>query len=111
MSNSTVITIKTEEDIKEKAQELAAEMGLSLSGLLNRYLKRFVKTKSTAESIEEDGETPSPYLIRIMKQAEKDRKAGKGSPIFTSNKKLIKQDPKRYMHINDMDKWFELQGI
>src|SRR3989339_1771816 len=41
----TVINIKTDKDIKELAQKTAGDLGLSLSALINAYLRQFVRTK------------------------------------------------------------------
>ncbi len=77
--NTAVINIKTEEETKRKAQLVAAEIGVSLSSLINAFLKHLVKTKKVEFNL---GEEPSAYLIKIIKQAEKNYKAGKSSPTF-----------------------------
>ncbi len=41
----TVINIKTEKEVKFSAQKLAKEMGLSLSAVINAYLKQFLRNK------------------------------------------------------------------
>lgn len=83
--NTAAITIKVDPETKHQAQTIAERMGISLSAVINRYLKQFVKTKAKRYA----DEVPSPYLIRLMKQAEKDRKAGKGSPIFDNAEDAI----------------------
>ncbi len=84
--NTTVINIKTEPEVKEKAQRLAEEMGLSLTSVINRYLKHFVKTKSITFQVDEE---PSDYLVKMLKKSEKDIKEGKVSPGFTHAKDAI----------------------
>lgn len=73
--NTTSILIKTDPKIKEKAQEVASEMGISLTSVINRYLKHFIQTKSitftTGEAV------PSQYMIDSIKQSEEDYKAGR----------------------------------
>ena len=93
--NITTITIETDADVKVKAQKVAKELGISLTAVINRYLKYFVKTKSVTLST--DDETPNKYLQGIMKKAEKNRREGKTSPIFDNGKDAIK--------------WLEQQGI
>ena len=44
--NTAVINIKTNPSTKIKAQEIARELGFSLSALINGYLKHLVKTKN-----------------------------------------------------------------
>ena len=72
--NTAVINIKTNPIIKAKAQEVAEELGFSLSSLINGYLKHLVKTKSVHFTTSEE---PSDWLINILKENEKDKKAGK----------------------------------
>ncbi len=72
--NSAVINIKTNPIIKAKAQAVAEELGFSLSSLINGYLKHLVKTKAVHFTASEE---PSDWLIKILKENEKDKKAGK----------------------------------
>lgn len=90
---TTAIYIRTEPETKRQAQKVAKEIGMSLSGLVNTYLKQVIRTKKVEFSLEE----PSEYLIKAIKRARENRKQGKGSPIFTN--------------IEDDLKWLEKQGI
>jgi addiction module RelB/DinJ family antitoxin len=78
--NTASIFIKTEPKIKEEAQRTANELGLSLSSILNAYLRQFVKTKTVNFSVQP--ETPSAYLQGLIKQADEDLKTGNVSPKF-----------------------------
>ena len=40
-----IINIKTEKEVKENAQRLAKELGLSLSDVLNASLRNFIRTR------------------------------------------------------------------
>ncbi|HAZ28668.1 MAG TPA: hypothetical protein DCY48_02735 [Candidatus Magasanikbacteria bacterium] len=57
-----VITVKIEPEVKKKAQKVAKQLGLSLSGVVNIYLHQFIDTKSILfskrelEELEEDRE-------------------------------------------------------
>lgn len=93
--NTAIINIKTEPEIKLKAQKSAHNLGLSLSSLINGFLRQFIKTKTVTFSA--DDEIPNKHTLAIMKQAEKNRKQGKGSPIFDN--------------AEDSIKWLEKQGI
>lgn len=77
--NSAIINIKTEPSTKKQAQKIASDFGLSLSALINAYLKEVIKTRRVEFSLDEK---PSPYLVKILKKAEKNLKEGKGSPVF-----------------------------
>lgn len=82
----TVINIKADKEIKEKAQKLAQELGLPLSTIINAYLKEFVRNKevhfSTAPRM-------TPYLEGIIREARKDYKGKKNlSPVFSSAEEM-----------------------
>jgi antitoxin component of RelBE/YafQ-DinJ toxin-antitoxin module len=72
---SAVINFTAEEKIKREAQKVAKKMGLSLSMVLNNYLKHFVRTKTVVFSA--DDETPNQWLIDALKKSEADEKAGR----------------------------------
>lgn len=92
--NTAVIITKTEPEVKRRAQEIAREFGISLSSLLNAYLKQIVRSKKIEFALDE---RPSEYLVKTIKQAVEDRKKGKASPIFNTGKEAIK--------------WLKTQGI
>ena len=45
MPNKTILNIKIESDLKKQAKEVADEMGLPLSVIVNNYLRQFVKDR------------------------------------------------------------------
>ena len=47
----TVINIKTEKDVKQSAQALAEKLGLSLSAVINVYLRQFVRDRAVNVSV------------------------------------------------------------
>lgn len=93
--NTAVINIKTQPEVKAQAQRVARGLGLSLSSLINAFLKQFVKTKKVTFSL--DDEIPNKRTIAILKQAEKDYKKGNTSPAFKTGKEAVA--------------WLEKQGI
>jgi addiction module RelB/DinJ family antitoxin len=72
--NTTSILIKTDPKIKKAAQKTAEEMGISLTSVINSYLKYFIQTKSITFTINDD--VPSQYMIDSLKQSEEDFKTG-----------------------------------
>lgn len=92
--NTAVINIKTRPEVKLKAQAIAREIGVSLSSLINAYLRQFIRTKKIEFDL---GEEPSPYLIRMLKKSERDIKAGRVSPAFKTGEEAVA--------------WLEKQGI
>ena len=79
----TMINIKADKEVKESAQEVARELGMPLSTVINAFLKDFIRSRSIAFSA-----TPqmTPYLEEVLGVVEKDIKKGKKlSPVlFTS---------------------------
>ena len=84
--NSTIINIKTDPKVKSRAKKVASDLGLNLSGVLNAYLRQFIRTKSVYFSLNE--ENPSPFLMEALKQSEKQRKS-KGYYSFDNSKEAI----------------------
>lgn len=73
--NTAAIYIKTQPEVKVKAQKIAKKLGVSLSSLVEAWLRQFVKTKRVAFDTEE--ERPSKYLIESLRKSEEDIKAGR----------------------------------
>lgn len=73
--NKTIINIKTDLKIKVHAQKIAADLGLSLSGIINAYLKQLVRAKTIQFSLRHE-EIPSDYLLSVLKESERDKKKG-----------------------------------
>lgn len=82
-----VLNVRTDRRLKKDAAKVAESLGFTLSSVVNAYLRRLVKTRRVdfAESYE-----PTPYLARIIRQAEKDIKERKNlSPAFDNAKDAI----------------------
>lgn len=92
--NTAVISTKIDPQTKKRAQEVARELGIPLSVVIKATLKQFIKTKTVEFSARD--ERPSPYLIRTIKQSEKDWKKGRVSPTFDNPEDAIAwlNDPK-----------------
>lgn len=84
---TTAIYVRTDPEIKTKAQKVAKELGFSLSSLMNAWLRQLIKTKTITFSTVD--ETPNVYLKSLMRQAKEDLKAGKASPSFDNAKDAI----------------------
>ena len=73
--NTAVINVNP--TIKKQAQGIAAEIGVSLSTIVNKLLRQFVATK-----IVQKPEVPSSFLKKALKESKADIKAGRVSPSF-----------------------------
>jgi addiction module RelB/DinJ family antitoxin len=78
--DTAVINIRVDQKTKLKAQDVAENLGLSLSAVINGFLKMLIRTKRVEFDI--NNEEPSEYLIQSLKQSKADYKAGRVSPAF-----------------------------
>ncbi len=82
----TVINVKTDKDVKKHAQEVAGELGLSLSAVINAYLRQFVRNKEVHFTM---APRMSPELEEFLGHVEEDiRKNRNLSGPFSSKKEL-----------------------
>ncbi|MDA8026776.1 MAG: type II toxin-antitoxin system RelB/DinJ family antitoxin [Actinomycetota bacterium] len=75
----TVISVKIDSEIKEAAQEVAKSAGLTLSALVNAYLRQVVATRRIEFYV---AEPMSPHLESLIAEVEKDLLGGKASRAF-----------------------------
>jgi len=84
----TVINIKTNSNVKKSAQKTAKELGLSLSAVINAYLRQFVRNKEVYFSI---APKMSPELENLLSSAEFDIQRNRNiSRSFSSKQELKK---------------------
>ena len=88
MSTSAVVSIRTDAQVKTRAQAIAEELGLSLSAVVNALLRQFVRTESLRVSVRP--ETPSDYMVGLLRDAETDLESGNVSPVFDGSSEAIK---------------------
>ena len=83
----TIINIKADKEVKEKAKKLAEELGLSLSAVINSQLKQFIRNRSIfISSIPK----MTPELEELLREVEIDIKEGRNlSGPFDSTEKFI----------------------
>jgi addiction module RelB/DinJ family antitoxin len=77
--NTTVISVKLDKDVKASAQEVAKSAGLTLSTLVNAYLRQVAATRR----IEIYAPEPmTPKLEELIAEVESELEAGKASKKF-----------------------------
>lgn len=86
MSNTAVINVKVNPELKVQAQNLAEELGFSLSSLVNACLKQMVRSRSVRFDA---SEVPTEYMINALNESKTDIKAGRVSPSFDNAKDAI----------------------
>ena len=84
---STSISIDT--DVKAKAQELFADLGLDLSTAINIFLKQSIRENGIPFSIQR--EIPNADTIAAMKEAEEMRKRPEQYKRYSSFSELQKE--------------------
>lgn len=85
---NTVIHIKANKEVKENAQKVAKDLGLSLSDVINASLRNFIRTR---EVIFSDIPQMTPWLEKRIARVEEDIKHNRNmSPKFKSAKNFIK---------------------
>lgn len=73
--NTAVVNVKVNPQVKKEAQKVAAELGLTLSALVNGYLKQLIRNKTVVFSFQE--EESSDYLLESLRASKEDIKAGR----------------------------------
>jgi addiction module RelB/DinJ family antitoxin len=77
----TVISVKLDKDVKASAQEVAKSAGLTLSALVNAYLRQVAATRR----IELYAPEPmTPKLEKLIAEVEAELKTGKASKQFNN---------------------------
>lgn len=101
--NTAVINVRVDGITKKKAQKVAQNLGLSLSGMITGFLKQVIKTKTVTFSARE--EIPSEYMIKALKESKEDIEKGFVSPIFDNIEDEIAwlNNPKR-KYVNQIRK-------
>lgn len=81
----TQLIVKTDKEVKIRAQKTAKELGLPLSTLINAYLKQFIATKEAHFYVQDE---LKPRVKRRLERLMKEAREGKNlSPVFDSVEK------------------------
>ncbi|MFH1145390.1 MAG: type II toxin-antitoxin system antitoxin, RelB/DinJ family [bacterium] len=84
----TVLNVKTDIGVKKEAQLIAEEIGISLSTIINIYLKQFIRDKEIRVSAVPE---MTPELEKRLSVVERDIRRGKNiSPSFSSAKEAMR---------------------
>ena len=82
----TMINVKTDKELKKKAQATARELGLPLSTLINGYLKDLIRKREVIFYAEPE---LRPETERLLKRVERDIKSGKNfSPPLSTPQEI-----------------------
>jgi antitoxin component of RelBE/YafQ-DinJ toxin-antitoxin module len=84
----TVLNVKTDTDVKERAQALARHIGVPLSTVVNAYLKEFVHTGTL--TISRDPALKQSVARRLEKHVLEAQNGKNLSPAFSSTDDAVK---------------------
>jgi antitoxin component of RelBE/YafQ-DinJ toxin-antitoxin module len=83
-----MIHLKTNKELKQKAEKLADKLGLTLTGLLNLSIGQLVNSSELVVDLEPK---LSPRIIERLLHLKQEADAGKNlSPTFTDPKKALR---------------------
>jgi len=97
--DTTIINIRTQAVTKKAAQNIANDLGLSLSALINSFLKQLIRTKAVDLKITAK---PTKYLLQVLKESKKDINKGRVSPAY-------KRSDEALAWLHDKNKKYEYQ--
>jgi addiction module RelB/DinJ family antitoxin len=83
----TVLNVKTDSDVKEKAQSLAKHMGIPLSTVVNAYLKEFINSGEIRLSREP--QLRKEVALRLAKHVAEAKLGKSVSPSFSQTEDAI----------------------
>ncbi len=83
---TTILNVKVDPKIKMKAKKIAAEMGVSLSAVVNAYLRDLIRTETLFVSMRHA--RPSEWLMEAIRESEEDMKNGRVES-FKSGKEAV----------------------
>jgi addiction module RelB/DinJ family antitoxin len=66
---TTRIHIKVDPRVKDEAYIIIDDMGLTLSGVINAFLKQLIRTREITFSA---GDVMTPYMKKVIAEARKD---------------------------------------
>lgn len=72
--SSVLLSIKTDDKTKRELKDFAAELGVSSTALVNLVIKQTLRDRRVVVGTALE---PTPYLEKIMREADADYKAGR----------------------------------
>ena len=86
-NTKTVLNIKIDKKPKEEAQKLAKSLGLNLSQIANASYRQFVRNREFTFT---DGYTMTPYLEKVIEEAQAEYDRGESIGPFHTAGEAIK---------------------
>lgn len=90
---SIILNVKVDPKVKNKAKKIAAEMGVSLSAVVNAYLRDLIRTETIFMSTRHA--RPTEWLLNAIREGEEDMKQGRYRSFDSVDKALRHLDSLR----------------
>ena len=87
----SVISVKIDPKVKQQAQVVAKQLGISLSGIINAYLRQLIQTKEIHFSCGE--ELPNKKTEIILNEINRDIQKGKNLGKTYTSKNILEAFP------------------
>jgi len=82
----TILNVRTDTEVKERARRIAGELGVPLSMVVNAFLKEFIREQRVTFACEPQ---LRPKVARLLKEASEDyRKRRNISPAFATAEEM-----------------------
>lgn len=87
MSKTITMNIRMDEDTRKKLKDFAGQVGIPATSLVNASIKQMLRTQQVILTTTLE---PTPYLEKIIKEAEADYKAGRdiSGPFKTADEMI-----------------------
>lgn len=83
---TTTLNVKIDVETKRMLKQFADELGVPVSSLVNGTIKQMLRDRKVTFSTALE---PTPYLEKIMREADEDLKTGKNITSFDSHEKAL----------------------
>ncbi len=87
MSKTITMNIRMDEQTRKQLQAFAAQLGMPATSLVNANIKEMLRTKRV--SFGSEPLEPTPYLQKIIDEAEADYEAGKNIVTTKTNEETL----------------------
>ena len=82
----TLISIKTDVEVKQGVKKIAEEIGVPLSTIVNAYFKQLLREKRVDFALPL---TPNKKTVKLLRRAQEDYKKGRNiSPVFENAEEM-----------------------
>lgn len=86
MSKAITMNLRLDEETRQALKEFAAQIGIPATSLVNASIKQMLRTREVTFNTTPE---PTPYLQKIIKEAEIDYTAGKNITRTNSTKETL----------------------